>query len=310
MSQDNREQGAVQQGQGAGPGQAQGPVPPGTPRRRWPRRVRVMLVLMAVTLLVGGGMFALQRQLVFFPDATAPGRAASAVPGAEDVRLTTSDGLELTAWFVPPDPETDRELVVLYAPGNGGNRASRAGVASELSDRGFGVLLLDYRGYGGNPGSPSEEGLAADALAAAEELEARGHRPEQTIYVGESLGTGVVARLLATREAAGRSPAGVLLRSPFPDLAEVGAHHYPWLPVRTLLRDRFEVTEHLRSSQVPVSVVHGDADSVVPSRLSAQVAAAVPHLVEELVLAGVDHNDPVMFGAPVADAVARLADAL
>ena len=82
---------------------------------------------------------------------------------------------------------------MLVAPGNGGNRAGRATLAEELSERGLAVLLMDYRGYGGNPGSPTEEGLAADAFAATEALAALGYPPERSIYFGESLGTGVVA---------------------------------------------------------------------------------------------------------------------
>ena len=100
----------------------------------------------------------------------------------------------------------------------------------------------------------------------------------------------------------------MILRSPFTSLADVGAHHYPWLPVRTLIRDRFPVLEHFASSEVPVTVIYGDADSVVPSELSARVADGLPNLVERLVLPGVDHNDPAMFGSRVADAVVRLAE--
>ena len=193
-------------------------------------------------------------------------------------------------------------MAVLVAPGNGGNRAGRAALPEELSDRGLAVLLLDYRGYGGNPGSPSEEGLAADAFAATEALEALGYPPERSIYFGESLGTGVVAALQVRRP-----PAGMVLRSPFTELADVGAHHYPLLPVRLLLRDRFPVLEHIRSSQVPVTVIYGDHDTVVPSALSARVADAAPNLVERTVIEGADHNDPVMFGQRVAEAAVRLA---
>jgi pimeloyl-ACP methyl ester carboxylesterase len=191
---------------------------------------------------------------------------------------------------------------VLVAPGNGGNRAGRAEFAEELSRRGLAVLLMDYRGYGGNPGSPSEEGLDQDADAAVETLIELGYPPQRTVYFGESLGSGVVAALQARHR-----PAGVVLRSPFTDLADVAAHHYPWIPVRALLRDRFPVVEHLASSDVPVTVIYGDRDSVVPSVLSARVADHAPSLAERVVLAGADHNDPVMFGPPVAAAVARLA---
>ncbi len=150
---------------------------------------------------------------------------------------------------------------------------------------------------------PAAADVIADALAAVAGLRDEGYPPRRTIYFGESLGGGVVAAL--ARE---RPPAGVVLRSPFTELADVGSHHYPWLPVRLLLRDRFPVLELVRSSDVPLTVVYGDRDPVVPSALSSQVASAAPRLAEELVLEGAGHNDPVMFGPRVADAVARLAE--
>jgi pimeloyl-ACP methyl ester carboxylesterase len=116
------------------------------------------------------------------------------------------------------------------------------------------------------------------------------------------LGTGVAAALQARTP-----PAGLVLRSPFTELADVGAHHFPWLPVRLVLRDRFEVIQRVASSSVPTTVIYGDRDSVVPPQLSARVADAAPVLVERIVLPGADHNDPVMFGPAVADAVLRLA---
>ncbi|MCW2761195.1 MAG: hypothetical protein JWR85_1396 [Marmoricola sp.] len=246
---------------------------------------------------------AFQRQLIYFPDATPVPPAADVIDGSRDVTLHTTDGLELGAWFVPAAGLEDTGMAVLLAPGNGGNRADRAEFAERLSQRGLAVLLMDYRGYGGNPGSPSQDGLAADAAAAARALVHLGYPAARTLYVGESLGTGVVAALQVDRP-----PAGVVLRSPFTDLAAVGSHRYPWLPVRTLIRDRFPVVEHLASSDVPITVIYGDRDSVVPSRLSVRVAERSPSLSELVVVAGADHNDPAMFGAQVVDAVVRLAE--
>jgi len=266
------------------------------------RLLRGLLVSVAILATMVAMLWALQRQLIYFPDASPVSPAADVIPGSQDITLQTSDGLELGAWFVPSAGK-DTGMAVLFAPGNGGNRAGRATFAESLSRRGFAVLLMDYRGYGGNPGSPSEEGLAADANAAAEALEELGYPADRTIYFGESLGTGVVSALQARRP-----PAGVVLRSPFTSLADVGAHHYPWLPVRALIRDRFPVPEHFTSSNVPVTVIYGDNDSVVPSELSARVADGLPNLAERLVLPGVDHNDPAMFGPTVVDAVVRLAE--
>ncbi len=271
--------------------------------RRW---LRAALALVVLGGLVVGTMWWQQRRLIYFPDRTAVPPAQEVIPGARDVTLRTEDGLELGAWYVPAAAATrpaGDEMAVLVAPGNGGNRAGRAGLALELQRQGLAVLLMDYRGYGGNPGRPSEAGLAQDALAAAEALEELGHPAARTIYFGESLGSGVVAALQARRP-----PAGLVLRSPFTELADVGSHHYPWLPVRALLRDRFPVLDHLTRSRVPVTVVYGDRDSIVPPELSARVADAAPALSERLLLAGADHNDEVMFGERVAAAVARLAD--
>lgn len=261
-----------------------------------------VLVVVGVTL---GIVAVFQRQLIYFPDSAAVPPAGEVIDGARDVTLRTSDGLALAAWFVPPSPASDLGMAVLLAPGNGGNRAGRAGLATELSRRGLAVLLMDYRGYGGNPGSPSEDGLARDAMAGAEALDELGYPAGRTIYFGESLGTGVVSALQARRP-----PAGLVLRSPFPELADVGAHHYPWLPVRLLLRDRFRTTPHLIGSTVPVVVIYGDQDSVIPHELSARVADRTPSLAERVVIRGADHNDDVMFGPRVAEPVARLAQSV
>jgi hypothetical protein len=269
-------------------------------RRRLLRGLVVVLVLVGVVMAV---LWALQRQLIYFPDASSVPPASEVIDGARDVTLRTEDGLELGAWFVPASgPAPGKPMAVLLAPGNGGNRLGRVEIAEELSGRGLAVLLLDYRGYGGNPGEPSEEGLAKDALAASDALLELGFPPSRTIYFGESLGTGVVSALSVRRP-----PAGIVLRSPFTELADVGSHHYPYLPVRLLLRDTFPVLERLSLSEVPVTVVYGDRDSVVPTSLSARVADEAGNLAERVVIEGADHNDGVMFGGRVADAVARLA---
>src|SRR5919107_464622 len=218
------------------------------------RRGKGVVLGLVTVCLVGlavGMLTALQRQVIYFPDSTTVPPAGEVIEGARDVTLHTSDGLALGAWFLLPNTTTDLQMAVLVAPGNGGNRLARRDLAAELSRRGFAVVLMDYRGYGGNPGSPSEDGLAKDAMAAVLTLQQLGYPAERTIYFGESLGTGVVAALQARR-----APAGVVLRSPFTELADVGAHHYPWLPVRLLLKDRFPVRAHLADSRVPVTVIY------------------------------------------------------
>lgn len=248
-------------------------------------------------------MWSFQRAMTYSPDISEVPAASEVLDGGQDLNLHTSDGLRLQAWFAPPGPGAEeREMAVLMAPGNGGNRQTRLGLAKLLQERGLAVLLLDYRGYSTNPGRPSQDGLIRDGQAAIAALETQGYPPEQTVYFGESIGGGVIAALLTQRP-----PAAAVFRSPFTDLADAGSHHYPWLPVRMLLRDRFPVLEHVSNSQVPVTVIRARQDSVVPAGLSAQVAETAGNLFEEYIIDDADHNDPAMLGPEVADAVARIA---
>ncbi|SNS24469.1 hypothetical protein SAMN04488107_1864 [Geodermatophilus saharensis] len=264
--------------------------------------IRALLVVLVVCAVLVGLLWVFQRRLVYLPDDGPLPAAADAVPGARDVRLRTADGLSLGAWFVPgPDRGAP---AVLVAGGNGGHRALRAPLARALADAGLGVLLFDYRGYGGNPGSPSEEGLALDVRAARDWLVGdAGVAQERLVYYGESLGCGVVTAL-----ATEHPPAGLLLRSPFVDLAAVGGHHYPFLPVRLLLRDRYPVAEQVARVRVPTTVVLGDADAIVPPEQSRRVAAAAARLHRLVEVPGADHNDAVLLdGEALVAAVVELA---
>jgi uncharacterized protein len=245
-----------------------------------------------------------QRRLIYLPYPSGVPPVAEALPGARAVELDTSDGLTLGGWFVPP-LAGDRELTVLVAPGNAGNRSLRAPLARALAKEGFAVLLFDYRGYGGNPGNPSEAGLARDVRAAQRYLVGVAGVPQdRIIYFGESLGAAVVTEL-ATEIA----PAGLVLRSPFTELAAVAALHYPFLPVRAMLRDRYRVAERIGQLTVPVAVVYGDADSIVPPGQSRRVAELAATLVRVTALAGADHNDPALVHGPeVVAAVVAVAD--
>jgi alpha-beta hydrolase superfamily lysophospholipase len=183
---------------------------------------------------------------------------------------------------------------VLVCNGNGGNRAMRAALAAGLARMGVAVLLFDYRGYGGNPGRPSEEGLAADARAAAGYLASRPEvDPDRVVYYGESLGAAVALRL-----ATERPPAALVLRSPFASLAEVGRVHYPVLPVSWLLRDRFDAAALAARLEAPLLVVAGGRDRIVPVGHSRRLFAAAPEPKRLVVLDGADHNDLELLAGP------------
>lgn len=249
---------------------------------------RAVLIAVAVVVTIVAVVFTFQRKLVYFPEPGPLPSADEAMPGGRNVRLVTADGLMLDGWHfeLPEAPAT-----VIVFPGNGGNRSGRLSLARGLTARGLSVLLFDYRGYGGNPGTPSEEGLTYDARAALDLIDG------PVVYFGESLGAAVAAEL-----ATFRAPKGLVLRSPFTSLAAVGSHHYPWLPVRMLLQDKYPVVERVSAVDVPTVVVLGTRDSVVPAAQSREVATAARATLVEI--ADADHNDEVLNSGPrVVDAI-------
>lgn len=240
--------------------------------------------------LLGAGLLFLallwlfQRRLIYLPFPSDVPPADLALPGSEEVVLRTEDGLVLNGWFLPGRGERST-TAVLVCNGNAGSRAYRAPLAEALARHGFSVLLFDYRGYADNPGRPSEEGLLRDARAARAWL---AQRPgiERVAYFGESLGAAVAVAL-----AAESPPAALILRSPFTSLADVGAHHYPFLPVRLLLRDRYPSIERIGRIGCPLLVIAGERDSIVPKRLSRRLFEAALEPKRWHVVPGADHND-------------------
>ena len=241
------------------------------------------VLLLAVFLAL---LWMLQRRLIYFPFGGLPAIAEAGLAGVEPVSFETSDGLTLNAWFVPamgPPPH----VTVLVFNGNAGNRLHRVPLAAELRRHGFHVLLTDYRGYGGNPGTPSESGLSADARAARAYLIDRADvDPSRLVYFGESLGTGVAVDL-----AAEHPPAALILRSPFTSIADLGQHHYPFVPVRLLLRDRFASSDQIARIHVPLLVIAGERDRIIPIEHSRRLYRAANEPKTLVVVPGADHND-------------------
>jgi fermentation-respiration switch protein FrsA (DUF1100 family) len=208
-------------------------------------------------------------------------------PGGRDVVLETEDGIRLGAWYLPGG-----RSAVLVCNGNAGDRSMRAALAAGLSRMGHSVLLFDYRGYGGNPGRPSEDGLTADAHAAHAWLAAQ-PGVERMAYFGESLGAAVAVGL-----AVQRPPAALVLRSPFTSLPDVGAVHYSWLPVRRLLLDRYPSIERIASVGAPLLVIAGDRDDIVPVSLSRRLYDAAAEPKRFILVPGAGHNDTALLDGP------------
>jgi fermentation-respiration switch protein FrsA (DUF1100 family) len=196
---------------------------------------------------------------------------------------------------------------VLVFNGNGGNRAHRGPLAAALQRRGLQVLLVDYRGYGENPGTPSKDGLAADARAARAYLGGRPDvDPSLIVYFGESLGTAVAVDL-----AVDHPPAAMILRSPFTSVADVGQHHYPLLPVRLLLRDRFAPIDQIGRIHSPLLVIAGGQDRIVPVESSRRLYEAAGEPKTLLLLEHADHNDyALLAGGEMIQVIERFLQAL
>jgi hypothetical protein len=248
------------------------------------------LLLPALALIV---LWAGQRRLMYFPFADVPPPASVGLTRAVPVVFTTDDGLTLNGWFVPAAAPATGHTVLVFN-GNAGNRAFRAPLADRLARHGIASLLMDYRGYGENGGSPSEEGLALDARAARAYLAGRADVDSTRIaYFGESLGTGVAVGL--ARE---HRPSALILRSPFTSMADVARYHYPFLPVRWILRDRFESLDRIRDILCPVLVIAGGRDAIIPAELSQRLYAEARSPKRLIMIEGADHNDDELLAGP------------
>jgi uncharacterized protein len=260
---------------------------------RLERGMRFLVVIVAAAVIGVGLMWVFQRRMVYFPATDQPAPPV----GVEEVSYETDDGLDLSGWFLPVGESL---ATVVVFPGNAGHREARLPLARALSDRGVATLLVDYRGYGGNPGSPTEAGLAADARAAVAYAAGRPDvDSDRLVYFGESLGAGVAVTLAVTHP-----PSALVLRSPFTSLVDVGAHHYPWLPISALARDRYPNLETIDQISTPVLVVAGSADRIVPPAQSRRLYDAVPGKKRLLVIDGAGHNDfALLAGGELIDTV-------
>ncbi len=192
-----------------------------------------------------------QRGFLYHPSSKPADAAILRAAGYAPFAVPSTDGLTLTAWRRGGD--ADKPTIVLFH-GNAGDASHRIGIAEQAARHGYGVVLATYRGFGGNPGRPSEDGLYADARAT---LDAAG--PGPFVLWGESLGTGV-----ATKMANERRVLGVILQSPYISVAERAGEMFAWLPARRLVTDRFDSASRIATIGAPLMVVHGARDTLIP----------------------------------------------
>ncbi len=261
----------------------------------------LVLVLVAYAALVAG-CTVIQRSLMYFPDASLPSPGNAGAPGFQAVNYATADGLDLVSWYRPAEKGL---ATIVYFQGNGGNIAGRIYKTRPLFEAGYGLLLVGYRGYGGNPGTPSEDGLYRDARAALAYLQVRGLAMEGLVLLGESLGTGVAVRMAS--EAQVRA---VILEAPYTSTVDVGQSAYFFLPVGLLMYDRFPSIDLIGRIQAPLLVIHGERDSVIPTRFGRRLFQAASQPKEAHFLPGAGHNDLFEHGLTdiELDFLARLPD--
>ncbi len=264
--------------------------PPPTTARRRPRRWRrggwpYLLALPVALLFCVGVLMLFEETFIFFPLHYPEGDWQPDGLSFEDAWFTSPDGLRLHGWYAGRD---DPRAVVLFCHGNAGNVTHRAETLYTLNELvGASVLIFDYRGYGRSEGKPDEEGILADARAARAWLAERAGVAERDVVVmGRSVG-GAVAVDLAAKDGA----RALVLESTFTSVPDLAAHHYPWLPVRRLLRTRFDSLSKISNYHGPLLESHGDADTIVPYPLGRRLFDAANDPKQFFPIPGGDHND-------------------
>jgi uncharacterized protein len=258
------------------------------------RRVDVTTVLKAVVVIAGvwalltGLLFAGQRSLLYFPDTRSPDPAPLIAAGFAPLSVRAGE-VALAAWFKPP--RSAGGLTVVLFQGNGGHLGNRLFAVEPLLREGYGVLLAPYPGYGGNPGRPTEASLYAAGEGILDALVARGIATERVVLWGESLGGGI-----ATRLAAERRVAGVILQAPFTSVPDRAQELYPFVPARLLTLDRFDNLSRIAEIGVPLLIVHGTDDSIIPAEHGRKLLGAAREPKRGVFIPNANHNDLYAYG--------------
>ncbi len=244
------------------------------------RKLTLAILVAALYLAPCAAVRVLYRFFVYSPPST---ESVEVPTGAELLKFRASDGIDGQALWFPPAPG---EQVVVYFHGGGGSIASDVPLGGWLRQQRFGVLLVEYRGYGGlSEARPSEAGLYADADAALDEIRRRGVTPDRVALWGYSLGTGVAAEMAARGKGA-----SLVLVAPFTSIVDVARQRAPWLPMALLLPNQFDTLAKVARIRVPTLIVHGDRDTEIPFAEGQRLADAIPG-ARFLPVTGAGHED-------------------
>jgi fermentation-respiration switch protein FrsA (DUF1100 family) len=262
--------------------------------------LKLVFGLATLYAVVALAAFFFQRRLTYFPDPQRIAPSSFNLPGVEERVIATPDGEQLVAWFAAPAPGRP---TVLYFHGNAGNLGNRSERVRRFLARGWGVMFLSYRGYGGSTGSPSERANVADAKLAYAALRKAGVVPQDIIVYGESLGSGVAVQVAAEKEVG-----GLVLDAPYTSIVDVAEVSYPYLPVRPFMFDRYETMRFLPQVTAPLLVMHGEDDRVIPVEMGKAVYAAANAPKEIVTFPRAGHSDHHLHGSY--DELFRWVDAL
>jgi len=247
---------------------------------------RVLGWILALTLTYAVFIFtlgAVQKYLMYFPDPATTNPVEWALKEMQPFEATTTDGLKLTSWYVAP--RKPGKFTIVFFQGNNGHLGYRNYKVRPWIEHGYGVLMVGYRGFG-NPGSPSEQGLYTDGRAAIDALKARGTPDKAMVLYGESLGTGVAVQMATEYDAS-----GIILESPFTSTVDVAADRYPLVPVGFLLRDKYESIKKIKDVHMPLLLMHGEADQVVPVKFGKMLFEAANEPKQAEYFPDVGHYD-------------------
>jgi pimeloyl-ACP methyl ester carboxylesterase len=255
----------------------------------------LLLALAAIALLlaigVPAGFYLAQDRLLFFRQPLTEARRADVIrrfPAVEELMLEAADGTRLHAWHVKPRTAAPAPLAIYF----GGNAEEASWMLESVGDPadgatpGIGWLIVDYRGYGASGGEPSEAALFIDAIAWFDRAEKLSEVDPRRIFAfGRSLGSGVAVDLAAQRPLA-----GVVLVTPYDSMAAVAKHHYPWLPVDSMLKHRFDSLALAPSLHAPLLMLIAEHDQVIPPAHAERLYDAWGGPKEKLILRGATHN--------------------
>ena len=222
----------------------------------------VSLVVL-VYLLAMFGLFVYQRSLLYHPVENNYYGDKLTVE-VKKVQISTQDNIKLLAWYHKKDIK--KYKTILYLHGNAGSLENRVHKINHFNDMDINFLLLAWRGFSGNEGKPTEQGLYIDARSAVSWLINEGVKEENIIIYGESLGTGVAAEIAQNKKFA-----GVILESPFTSMIAAAKSKYPIFPIKLLLKDKYESDKKIKNIKSPILIMHGEADRIVPFWMGKQM---------------------------------------